>query len=296
MKNHFAKRWSTERIEAGIAYIHGAANTKVFDRTPDGRVDLRGLPLTGVFRPDGVRLRHTDFGGMSAKKLIFANSRLEGCVFDGASLGWGSYASSFDTVSFLKCDFEGSSLGTAGTSYMHCNFSRADLSGISNLDTVMTECVFEDTVFEKAMFKRFSLVRCRILPVLKGALFGTGEGGSFHDCNFTTTSFIDCGFSRTQFESCQFSGNTLLFSQWPLAVSEFKRQIVDLRLPELLSACQRWLNVSHLRLPFTIHEIVDLEDLKWRYGPTIGRQMFDILAQIWKDVEPKCKAKTDDSR
>ena len=41
MKNHFAKRWSTERIEAGIAYIHGAANTKVL-------IGLRMAELTSV--------------------------------------------------------------------------------------------------------------------------------------------------------------------------------------------------------------------------------------------------------
>ena len=238
-------RWSAQRIAAGISFIQGG-NAEPFNRTPEGRVDLRGLPLTTVIRPGGVCLRHIDFGGMSAKNLIFANSRLEDCVFDGASLRWGSYGSSFERVSYVGCNFEESSLGTAATSYEHCNFSRADLSGISNLDTLINECLFENTSFEKAIFWKFCFTRCHFAPVLKSAILGTREGGSFRECDFTTTSFIDCAFNRTHFVSCQFSGNTLLFSQWPVALSEFERQIGDVRLPELLSACQRWVNVSHL--------------------------------------------------
>jgi uncharacterized protein YjbI with pentapeptide repeats len=124
--------------------------------TIDGRVDLRGYPLsatsTTVESGDdgGVLWDSLDLRGAQLDQLRFIGARLQDCLFDGASCqGWRLWGIHAEGCSFRRAKLGGSSLGTgdeAGrrTVWQDADFSRADLKGVVFRNAVIRGCLFEN--------------------------------------------------------------------------------------------------------------------------------------------------------
>jgi uncharacterized protein YjbI with pentapeptide repeats len=252
-----------------------------FGHSDEGLADLRGIPLSGFCRFDGIKLSRVDFSNMeAASRLIFANSTLEDCKFDRSRARWGDMASSIKRTSFIGAKFKGS--GFAST-YEDCDFSKADLSGSSCTSPTFSECKLARTKLDNSVLTGCFFVNCVLAGKVKGVLFGTRIGGQMKGCDLREASFVDCTFSNFHFESCVTSNNTIIFSNWSQTVDEFAKRLEAVSDPKIRDECRTWLSVWQDRSSATPANLVDRQDWESRDGERVAAEVFGIFRAIRGD-------------
>ncbi len=125
----------------------------------DGRVDLRGIPLTAtpgtLGDPDdpggGVTWESLDLSGAQLEQLRFFGGRISGCLFEGTSLtGLRLWGTTVEDSSFRRARLRSGALGTGAwrglrVVWRRVAFDRADLRESVFLGCVLEGCTFEQT-------------------------------------------------------------------------------------------------------------------------------------------------------
>lgn len=157
------RRWD----DAGVARLVTATRTWLLGQGPrpeglgtvDGRVDLRGIPLTAspatlgdpADPGAGVRWEGLNLSGAQLQKLRFFGGHVSACVFDGASLtGLKLWGTTVEDSSFGRADLRSRALGTGDWKglrnvWRRVAFDRANLRGSVFLGCVLEACTFEQT-------------------------------------------------------------------------------------------------------------------------------------------------------
>lgn len=127
--------------------------------TVDGRVDLRGIPLTAtpatVGDPDdpgrGVTWESLDLSGAQLEELRFFGGSIRDCFLDGASItGFKLWGTEVVDCSFRRADLRSRALGTGEwhgrrNVWRRVAFDRANLRESVFFGCVLEECTFEKT-------------------------------------------------------------------------------------------------------------------------------------------------------
>jgi len=125
----------------------------------DGRVDLRGLPLSSapstLGDPQdpraGVTWEGLDLSGAQVEELRFFGGRVVGCRFDGASVtGLKLWGTTVEDSSFVGADLRSRALGTGDWRglrdvWRRVAFDRANLRESVFLGCLLEECTFATT-------------------------------------------------------------------------------------------------------------------------------------------------------
>jgi uncharacterized protein YjbI with pentapeptide repeats len=273
-----ATRWTSEAVACATAFIEGRNASGPFGLLPDGRVDLRCLPLTGFYRPVGVRIAGVDFTGLKTDgRVIFAESRLHECAFDRARMDWGDFHSEFEKLSFVQASLRGADFGSR---YVDCDFTAADMRGSTWIGPVFDACRFEQTRLDKSVLSEFACRRCVFAGTYRGVLFGTRGPAVMEECDLTRASFPDCSFKHAKFDGCRLSDRALLFTDWPAALDRFEERTKRAEPEQFRVACQRWAAVSRQLELYMPQNLVDLDDLVFQHGADHGTGMFGLFSEL----------------
>jgi uncharacterized protein YjbI with pentapeptide repeats len=183
----------------------------------DGRVDLRGIPLTAtpgtVGNPDdpaaGVVWEGLDLSGAQVEELRFFGGRVTGCRFDGASLtGLKMWGTSVEDSSFRRADLRSRALGTGEWKglrnvWRRVAFDRANLRESVFLGCVLEECTFEKTT--KLLQITDSEVRGCIFTGQLTSLLVSGQGHQFP----VSPRAFSADFSAAVFRDSKIEGYSL---------------------------------------------------------------------------------------
>jgi uncharacterized protein YjbI with pentapeptide repeats len=175
----------------------------------DGRIDLRGLPLSDkVTSIESANIRAVDFSAAELAGLRMKGCVLEDCRFQASTcVDWRLWETSISNGNFEKADLRQSSLGAwsngKGNEYSNVSFARANLAGVGTSAGIYIDCDFSEANLERINFWQSSLIRCKFAGKLVDVVFDgrhLGEGKS--DCN----PMLDVDFSRAEFDGCEFRG------------------------------------------------------------------------------------------
>ncbi|WP_375504176.1 pentapeptide repeat-containing protein [uncultured Jatrophihabitans sp.] len=157
------RRWNDPEamrlVRAVRSWLTGQAARPAGLGEVEGRVDLRGIPLTAspVMLGDkddpsaGVVWESLDLSGAQVESLRFFGSRISDCRFDGASvLGLRLWGTEVSDCSFRRADLRSRALGTPEwrglpTVWRRVAFDRAQLRESEFTGSVLEACTFEKT-------------------------------------------------------------------------------------------------------------------------------------------------------
>lgn len=87
-------------------------------------------------------------------------------------------------------------------SFLHCNFSNTDLSGLSFSDCVFTDCNLSLVKLVKTSFRENTLLRCKVLGVHFYSCNPFLFSARFEDCLLNLSSFYKLGLKKMLFKAC----------------------------------------------------------------------------------------------
>ena len=147
----------------------------------NGRIDLRGIPLTATpvtvgDKDDpaaGVIWNSLDLSGAQLDQLRVFAGHISNCIFDNASLlGTRMWGSEVTDCAFRRADLRSSALGTGEwqqrrNTWQRVTFDRANLREVTFTAAILNHCTFEKTS-NQLMF-----VDCEILDCVFRGQLGT---------------------------------------------------------------------------------------------------------------------------
>jgi uncharacterized protein YjbI with pentapeptide repeats len=190
----------------------------------DGRVDLRGLPFPQperlgrsewggwVFEKlgervwfKGGRLARLDLSGARLDMVVFWDTSIEDCRFDGAHCQHlGVLRTQIIDCSFDGADFREAALGTwsdGGNVYRRVSFVGADLRLVSCRAATFIDCDFSRARLDKQEFESSSFIRCRFAGELREVMFcdrgfetAKPDPNPMEDVDFSEAILVECEF------------------------------------------------------------------------------------------------------
>lgn len=175
----------------------------------NGRVDLRGLPLswtaTVVGSPEpghsAISWDSLDLRNAQLDHLRFFGVRMQNCLFDGAScLNWALWGVHGTDNSFVRASLKQSGLGTGDwsgprTHWLRTDFSRARLNGSFFAAASLRSCRFRDAT--SVQFLDCEVVECEFAGKLRHLIIN-GRGLAWSavpraiSVDFSGASWDDC--------------------------------------------------------------------------------------------------------
>ncbi|AYM42056.1 pentapeptide repeat-containing protein [Mycobacteroides chelonae] len=233
--DHLKDRWDDETTHFAIeSLLRGRAVSP--HGTHQGRVDLRGLVISApervrldenfsriakLYEFQGVEIRDIDASHATLPEWRVIGSSFENCIFDHSKLAsFRAYSAVFKQCSFKSSDLREASLGgraegrkSRGGLYEDCDFSGADLRGVSTDPGRFTACNFQWTKWKNTRFLSTVLESCDFRYAylervfFDGRLFrdnaptGLGENKLLH-CDFSSAELRDTTFLAIDFRNC----------------------------------------------------------------------------------------------
>ena len=164
-------------------------------RTIDGRFDLRGLKIpetrrvqtvhtpianmtkvVGITRIKGVEWKRLHFSSAQLSGLVFTNSLLDDCLFEGCEMkGIRVWATDFLNVIFRSVDLRNSLLGgvdeTRRATFRNVEFISTDMRGTVYQEAEFTKCTFKKCKLNKVDFQSSTFEDCYFEGELREVLF-----------------------------------------------------------------------------------------------------------------------------
>lgn len=89
-----------------------------------------------------------------------------------------------------------------GCSFVNCDLSNSDLSGIKFIDTVFIECNFSNSRIGFTSFQDVKFIQCKMLGLRFDECNDFGFAGSFENCQLDHSSFYKMKVVRSSFMGC----------------------------------------------------------------------------------------------
>lgn len=214
----------------------------------DGRVDLRGVPLTATPATvgdqqdprGGVTWEGLDLSGAQVEELRFFGGRVTGCRFDGASLtGLRLWGTTVEDSSFRRADLRSRALGTGDWNGLRTVWRRVAFDRANLRESVFLGCVLEDCTFDKTtklLQITDSEVRGCTFTGLLTSLLVSGQG---HRVPVDPHAF-SADFSGATFRDCKIEGYALDRTRLP----DQDDLLVVRHYPSVMATAASYLQVS----------------------------------------------------
>jgi uncharacterized protein YjbI with pentapeptide repeats len=235
--------------ESILDRLQGGGTLDGLARTPDGRIDARGITfrggaaspmpgnpaferIEGVIEIRGAVVRDIDFSRSKMKSFRFFDCTVSNCLFERATCtDWRLWRCTVERVSFESANLRDSVLGpvTDGgrNAFVDVDFSKADLRGSVHVSSDMTRCRFVDSRLLGVDFQGTVFRECVFKGVVEDVLFYRHAFGGEHlpPNEMHRVDFRDATLRDVAFRSLDLSDIV-----WPTSAEHY---IVDDFVPTL---------------------------------------------------------------
>lgn len=329
-RGQWADRW---RTETGWK-LGGQAAARLIDGLPlddlglgehNGRVDLRGLPLSAalyrwelhtpgarrhgdLLEIHGSTLAGIDLSGALLPNLRMFDTRVVDCRFDGANCEdlrlWGT---TFIDCSFWQASLYRATLGSgcrngSQNTWYRVDFSRADIREAGLLVGVFVDCDFSYAKLAKLMFRQCELTGCRFAGTLREVIFyGSASVDAPESPPFRGLDLSKVRFEDTGFRDCELidpvlpaDSEVVLIRRFPCAASRALAELAD-DASDAADELRRILR-SELNGPSMRPESVFLLNDRDLRGYPSGQALVDLAREVLLRCERACLAEAASSR
>jgi uncharacterized protein YjbI with pentapeptide repeats len=234
----------------------------------EGLIDLRGVPapepqrlkrfeLAGLFveeRGNLLRFRDRDLTGLdfsaaTLQSVRFFGCSIDECVFDRAMCNdWRLWACDVSNSSFVEARLRYAMLGAwyeeRGDTYLHVDFSKADMRDLVCSAATFTECDFSSANLRKAEFEGTRFRRCRFRGELREVIFSRDDPDGreldaervLEQVDFAEAELREVEFRKLDLDSVTFptSADHLVLPNYPCVLRRARRAVKRDSRPEAL--------------------------------------------------------------
>jgi uncharacterized protein YjbI with pentapeptide repeats len=271
--------------------------SQIVDRTDQGLLDLRGIPLS---LESGMELYRAQIRDVDFSYAYFGHAILKQCVFEHVFLTgvensrWNERGCRFVGVDFTEARLRGAAIGIDGSIYEHVSFQGADFTGAVFVRPQFKDCDFSNAKLRQLDFNASNFVNCTFRGKLESVWFrkyypsksdeqrmGKASPNEMRNVDFSQASLWDVVFtggvdlSRVILPE---DGSHILLRHFDASLRETRREVEQLPwAEEEKKELSIWIDAFLVHAAGQPMWILNKKDIEVQLGKKIGSEFLRLL-------------------
>jgi fluoroquinolone resistance protein len=271
--------------------------SRIVDKTEQGLLDLRGIPLS--LEP-GMELNRVQIRDIDFSYAYFGHAILKQCVFEHVFLRgvensrWNERGCRFVDVDFGEAKLRDAAIGIDGSIYERVSFQDADFSGAVFIRPQFKDCDFSNAKLRELDFNASNFVNCKFRGKLESVWFrkyypsksdeqrmGKAVPNEMRNVDFSDASLWDVVFTGgldLSTVTVPKDGSHILLHHFDTALNRTRNEIEKLPwTDEEKKKVSIWINAS---LVYAISQpmwILNKKDVEMQFGVKVAQEFLKLL-------------------
>jgi uncharacterized protein YjbI with pentapeptide repeats len=285
----------SEILRKGRSIEHNLS--RIVDRTEQGLLDLRGIPLS--LEP-GMELNRSQIRDIDFSYAYFGHAILKQCVFEHVLLRgmensrWNERGCRFVDVDFSEARLRNAGIGIDGSIYERVSFQGVDFTGAVFIRPRFTDCDFSNAKLRELDFNASNLVNCKFRGKLESVWFrryypsksdeqrmGKAVPNEMWNVDFSDASLRDVVFTGGLNLSTVIlpkDGSHVLLRHFDTSLNKTRNEIEKLAwTDEEKRKVSIWINAFLVHAVGQPMWILNKKDVEMQLGVKVGQEFLKLL-------------------